>query len=334
MKRNINTRETLAWIILLCAAFLFSVTVAMAQEKSKVKSSKGNISISISQNEDGKIRAIDTTFDTADDAALQKILNDFGVNDQKDGEDDSKKLPPVKHRKMKVMTFSKNDLSEINREELKKEMEKVKEVMKEVDKKIKSIHIMVRPGKDAEQGEESSFDFDMPELPELPPLPGDADVDVFSGTCKGRMFHHFFFIDGADSLNDDEHVIIMGDENEKPPVFEKEITGKNGEKVFVYKRFKPENAKPKSEVLENNDQLKIYPNPNDGTFSVDFRSDREGELLIHVYDNQGKSVYAETRKDFTGEYSNKFDLSARGKGNYVLKISLGDQTSTAKFVIE
>ena len=72
MKRNITAKETFAWIVLLCAAFFFSATVAFGQEKINAKESV--TTIRIIKKEDGKTTKIDTTITNGDEEAVEKIL--------------------------------------------------------------------------------------------------------------------------------------------------------------------------------------------------------------------------------------------------------------------
>jgi hypothetical protein len=207
---------------------------------------------------------------------------------------------------------------------------RLKEDMKDLHEKMKDIHIEIFSDKDGGDSSGFAFNFEMPEMPEMPDLP---DLYLFDDDCKGKIHDHSFSGPEMEGLDDDDHVMIMGDEHEQAPVFEKEITGRNGEKIFIYKRSKPINDKPEQSSVAN-DPVKLFPNPNDGRFSMKFSSDKKDDLIIHIYDSQGKEVYAETIKDFTGNYFNRVDISDRKKGNYFLKITQGGDTYTEKFVIE
>lgn len=328
MKKSINPKEALAWIVLVCAAFLFSITIAFAQDKSK--SSTGKISIKIIKKEDGKTTKIDTTINSNDNAALEKILKDAGGKEHMSFNFSFPEAPepPGSH----FRKHSDKKMTEQEREEFKEAMKNLDEEMKDLHEKIKDIHIEIESEKDEEEGRAYSYHFEMPPMPPVPPM-FDKDDDFFSDhDCKGKISFRSFFHDDMDSLEDDDHVIIIGDKNETAPVFEREITGKHGEKVFVYKRSKPEVSK--DDLQSKDEDVKLYPNPSQGKFTLSFNVDKKSELRIRIYNNVGKEVYTETLKDFNGYYFNQVDLSGKGKGNYILKITYGEKTITEKFVIE
>ncbi len=320
MKRNMTIRETLAWIVLAGAVFLFSVTIVFAQEINQSK--KNTTTIKIVKKEDGKTTRIDTTFDSSDEEAVENILKNLGVEHGMSFNFSIPEPPPAPGEEERIMKFNYKDMSDKDREQLKEEMKGVHEKMKE-------IHIEMRSGKDGKDGDGYSYNFSMPPVPPM----NVEDFNFSDNDCKEKVRHHKFIFHHLDSLSDADHVVIMGDEDEQPPVFEKEITGKHGEKVFVYKRSIPEKEKSQVESA-NKSEINLYPNPNDGKFSIRFHADKKAELHIKIYNAQGKEVYSETLKDFSGDYSNQFDLSGKGKGNYIIKISQGTKTMTEKFVIE
>src|SRR4051812_34396746 len=77
MKSNVTIREIMAWILLAGAVFLFSATIVLAQDKKTEK--KNTTTIKIVKKEDGKTTKIDTTFDSADEEAIEKVLKDLGL---------------------------------------------------------------------------------------------------------------------------------------------------------------------------------------------------------------------------------------------------------------
>jgi hypothetical protein len=82
------------------------------------------------------------------------------------------------------------------------------------------------------------------------------------------------------------------------------------------------------------DRLEFYPNPSDGKFNVNFSSPEKGYLLITVMDMNGKMVYEERVPDFQGTYSKAYDLSTVGRGMYILRMTIGKNSSYKKLVIE
>jgi hypothetical protein len=108
---------------------------------------------------------------------------------------------------------------------------------------------------------------------------------------------------------------------------------KHGEKYFVYKRLKSSDKQEGKKSTDEN-AISLYPNPNNGKLTFSFHSDQKDNLKIRIFDDQGKEVFSESIKDFSGDYTRQLDLSSNGKGNYILKISQGNKTFSKKFLIQ
>ncbi len=89
-----------------------------------------------------------------------------------------------------------------------------------------------------------------------------------------KEFNFSFSHDDFDSLRDENHIVINGDEKEQPPVLEKTITSKNGKQVFIFKRSVSDKQKKENNQVNVGDSdiinLKIYPNPSHGKFNLKF----------------------------------------------------------------
>lgn len=79
--------------------------------------------------------------------------------------------------------------------------------------------------------------------------------------------------------------------------------------------------------------LQLYPNPNDGQFTVEFDPPDEGETVITVVDGAGREVFSERTSD-TGHQVRSFDLSGEGKGNYIATLVQGGTTISKRLVIK
>ncbi|MFI5205896.1 MAG: T9SS type A sorting domain-containing protein, partial [Candidatus Paceibacterales bacterium] len=140
--------------------------------------------------------------------------------------------------------------------------------------------------------------------------------------------------DVPDSLNDENHISIVGKTGEDKPEFEKEIDGKNGEKIFVYKRKLPKESE-KSKTSLGINHLKVYPNPSpQGKISLSFHATPDAEVTVSITDAKGKEIFVDKKKNFEGEYFNEINLSGKGKGDYVIKISQGDDMVSKKIAVE
>jgi len=77
----------------------------------------------------------------------------------------------------------------------------------------------------------------------------------------------------------------------------------------------------------------VYPNPNNGSFTVSFNSETNSKIQVMVYDLRGRQVYA---NDFsnTGVFSGNVNLNNVQKGVYLLNVQDGNRKETRKIVVE
>jgi hypothetical protein len=80
--------------------------------------------------------------------------------------------------------------------------------------------------------------------------------------------------------------------------------------------------------------LESFPNPGDGRFTLKFSMEKKGDTWIRITDAEGKEVYSEMKKNFSGDYSKQLDLSGYGTGTYLLSITQDGQTVTKKIIVE
>ncbi len=82
------------------------------------------------------------------------------------------------------------------------------------------------------------------------------------------------------------------------------------------------------------DNMKLYPNPNDGKFNLNFNLKNKADAEVTVYDLEGKQVYNEKLPNFTGEYNKPIDISKNSKGIYFVKIVQGKHSQVKKIVMD
>jgi hypothetical protein len=95
------------------------------------------------------------------------------------------------------------------------------------------------------------------------------------------------------------------------------------------KQIKGETPEGKSLRMK---ELGFYPNPNDGHFTVDFRTRNKKEPVdIRIFDLNGREVYTER---FVGEtYKKEMDLSNEPAGVYFLELSQAGEQLVKKVVL-
>ena len=78
--------------------------------------------------------------------------------------------------------------------------------------------------------------------------------------------------------------------------------------------------------------LKVYPNPNNGTFIVEMNDASEKEINLELFDIRGRSIYKKTYQN-TGNFREELQLSNLQSGLYILNVSDGFKKSTKKMVV-
>jgi hypothetical protein len=84
----------------------------------------------------------------------------------------------------------------------------------------------------------------------------------------------------------------------------------------------------------NGDAVSIYPNPNNGDFTLSVESYTSDEYLVKVSDIAGRVVYSTTTAFVPGANEIKISIPEIQKGMYAVSISQGDQSITQKVMIK
>jgi hypothetical protein len=81
-------------------------------------------------------------------------------------------------------------------------------------------------------------------------------------------------------------------------------------------------------------QMTFYPNPNNGKFNLTFTLADKGNASITILNPEGKRIYNEELKDFTGTYDKEIDISSNPKGVYFVKIQQGEHAQLKKLMLD
>ena len=79
--------------------------------------------------------------------------------------------------------------------------------------------------------------------------------------------------------------------------------------------------------------LSVYPNPNDGNFTVFFFSTEKESYTIELTNALGQIVYKEQMKDFTGKYTKQLSVESYGKGIYMINLTNANHETVKKIVV-
>lgn len=92
------------------------------------------------------------------------------------------------------------------------------------------------------------------------------------------------------------------------------------------------------EQLSVNDEelasnLKIYPNPNNGTFNVDVASTSGENILVKLYDLRGRILFSDLLEN-NGKIQTTISVNNLKSGVYLLNVVEGNRMATKKIIIE
>lgn len=179
-------------------------------------------------------------------------------------------------------------------------------------------------------------------------IDGDIDIDSLLKAKDGE--HVFLSKDGNEIMleDDDMEVITNGDEK----IIKHKINGKEGKctEVIILKmgtcKIKIEDFSRKEkaqlpDALEMKakdklkpDNLKYFPNPNEGKFTLSFDLPENGDAIITIFDMAGKELFRDSTTAQSESYESQIDISEYGKGTYILKIEIGDKACSKKIIVE
>jgi len=81
------------------------------------------------------------------------------------------------------------------------------------------------------------------------------------------------------------------------------------------------------------ENFSLYPNPNEGTFSVKFNSNSSNDIKIAVYDMRGREIFNRAYQN-SGVFEQNVQLDNVQSGVYLVNVQDGDQKIVKKIVVE
>jgi hypothetical protein len=79
--------------------------------------------------------------------------------------------------------------------------------------------------------------------------------------------------------------------------------------------------------------LRLFPNPNNGTFTLSFLQHLKGDLQVEVIDLSGRVILNQLYTNHQGAFDNTYDLNHLASGMYQLRLHSPDGTAIRSFVI-
>jgi len=79
--------------------------------------------------------------------------------------------------------------------------------------------------------------------------------------------------------------------------------------------------------------VSVSPNPSYGIINIQFISPNVQDIEIVICNSNGKDIFSNKLLDFKGKYMQKFDLSTKSKGVYLVKIISGGVIDSEKIIL-
>lgn len=80
--------------------------------------------------------------------------------------------------------------------------------------------------------------------------------------------------------------------------------------------------------------LDVYPNPNNGNFTVELNIEEGAEVLLKLTDIKGGLIWTSNAGIVNGSYTENVQVSNQPKGMYFLSVTVGENTVVRKLIIE
>jgi len=77
----------------------------------------------------------------------------------------------------------------------------------------------------------------------------------------------------------------------------------------------------------------LYPNPNNGNFNIQFKSNTTEDIKVNVHDIRGRQIFTKTFKN-TGLFNENLQLNGAAKGIYLVTVENGNNKEVRKIVVE
>lgn len=82
------------------------------------------------------------------------------------------------------------------------------------------------------------------------------------------------------------------------------------------------------------ENLKFFPNPNEGKFNLQFELPHSGATQVEIFNTSGQRVYSEDLGSFSGEFRRDIDISEQPAGTYILHITQAGKHLAEKVIVK
>jgi len=78
---------------------------------------------------------------------------------------------------------------------------------------------------------------------------------------------------------------------------------------------------------------KVFPNPNNGMFTLELESDQSDVLVLELFTSDGKSIIKQSVEHLSGKQKIPFGKANLVEGVYTLRITIGTQIVNRKLIV-
>jgi hypothetical protein len=166
---------------------------------------------------------------------------------------------------------------------------------------------------------------------------GEKKVIIKKSGSNSSSYSYSF---DTDSLDADVKIMNDGDGEKNSTIIITSPGDKDGKKVIVRSSVividdnnKPHEKKKIRKEEESDNDLRFYPNPSDGKFTIEYDIKDKAPAMISITDMNGKILFKDEVKG-GGKYTKQLDLGNNGKGTFILNLQQGKRSISKKIVIQ
>ncbi|MBP7076186.1 MAG: PKD domain-containing protein [Bacteroidales bacterium] len=141
-------------------------------------------------------------------------------------------------------------------------------------------------------------------------------------TSTEAIPQHVFYVEG------NYLVTLMVSNNICSDTISKPIQISGTSKIYIPKEVENDNTEHFFEILSE----KLYPNPNDGSFTYELQLNQHSVISLSLFDLHGKMIYQE-QIDHASYVNKSFNFNHLDPGIYILRMNVLNKMKTYKIVI-
>ena len=160
---------------------------------------------------------------------------------------------------------------------------------------------------------------------------GDT-LKLINLSYPGNFTSSWDFGDGSFSIDEDpEHIYLTeGLKNVKLTVSNGSCSSDTMKTITILPLRKGTSITALDTILNSFDAVNLYPNPNNGNYSLTIDLLEEGDLFIELYNINGQRLFDE--KLYGKEFNLHYNNDQLGKGIYLIRLRVNEEYRTLRFI--